>query len=60
MAGPAPGVEHQRQRLLGVVIDEASLFRETQFLHQREAAEGAALLVPMGGMDKDRKIEFLR
>src|SRR6185436_11802037 len=57
VAGPAPGREHERQRLLGVVVDEDTLRREADVLDQGEAPLGAALLVPVRRVDEDRQLE---
>ena len=57
VAGPAAGLQHERQRLLGVVVDEHALLREADVADEGEGPLGAALLVAVRRVDQHRQVE---
>ena len=52
-----PGREHERERLLGVVVDEHASLREADVPDQGETSLRASLLVPVGRVDEHRQVE---
>jgi hypothetical protein len=54
--GPESPVEHERERLLGVVVDEGEVLGEAALSKEGNGPLGAPLFIAVGRVDEDREL----